>query len=98
MKKNRYTLPYDVSDSVICDFDIVYRIYLVKVEKNKKEGRKDHPSNKTEFKFRSIKDPQQSFEIRHRDFNAKNSGYNFLFKMEKFKSLSKHEVFNDNGK
>ena len=48
--------------------------------------------------FEVNNDPQQSFEVRHRDFNAKNSAYSFLFKMDKFKSLSKHKVFNDDGK
>ena len=41
---------------------------------------------------------QQSFEVRHRDSNAKNSAYSFLFKMNKFKSFSKHKVINDDGK
>ena len=36
--------------------------------------------------------------MRYHDFNAKNSAYNFLFKIDKFKSLSKHKVFNDDGK
>ena len=50
------------------------------------------------MKFPSKKYPQQSFEVRHPEFNAKNSVYSFLFRMDKFKSLSKHKVFNDNGK
>ena len=57
MKKNRYAVPYDVWDSVICDFDKAYRAHLAKVEKNKQEGKEDDPSNKCKFKFRSKKDP-----------------------------------------
>ena len=47
------------------------------VEKNTQEGKENDPSNKFKFKFSSKKDPQQSFEVRHRDYNAKNSAYNF---------------------
>ena len=62
MKKNRYAVLYDVWDSAICDFDKAYRTHLVKVGKKSKEGKEDDPSKKCKFKFRSKKDPQQSFE------------------------------------
>ena len=86
MKKNRYAVSYDVWDSAICDFDTAYRAHLAKVEKIKRKGKEGDPSNKCKFKFR-----------RYRDFTAKNSTNSFLFKMDKFKSLSKHKVFNNDG-
>ena len=88
IKKNRFEVPYDVWDSAICDFDKTYRAYLTKVEKNKQKGKEADPSNKFTFTVRSKKDPQRSFEVRYHDFNAKNSAYNFVFKMDKFESLS----------
>ena len=80
MKKNRYTVPYVVWDSAICDFDKAYKTYLTKIEKNKQEGKEDDPSNKCKFKFRSKQGPQQSIKVRHRDFNANNSVYRFLLR------------------
>ena len=44
-----------------------------------------------------LKVPQQSFEVRRRNFIA-NSVYGFLFKLEKLKNFSKHKVINDDGK
>ena len=57
IKKNRYTLPYDVWDSVICDFDKADRAHLARNEKNK-QGKEDDPSNKCKFQFGSKKDPK----------------------------------------
>eukprot|EP00122_Pirum_gemmata_P000388 Pgem_evm4s340 len=95
--KGKYSDPFDVWDSAICDFDKAYRAHLAKVAKNVEEGKHDDPSNKCKFKFRSKKDLKRSFEIRHRDFNANNSQYSFLFKEGKFEYDSKHKLFNDDG-
>ena len=46
MKNNRYAVPYDVWDSVICDLDKAYRAHLAKFKKNKQEGKEDDSSNK----------------------------------------------------
>ena len=62
----------------MCDFDKACRAHLAMVEENKQEGKEDDSSNKCKFKFRSKKYPQQSFELRHCDFNAKNSAYSFF--------------------
>ena len=62
---------------MICDFDKAYRAHLIKVGKNK-QGKEDDPSNKCKLKFRRKKGPQQSFEVKLRDFNVKNSADSFF--------------------
>ena len=97
MIKNKYSVPFEVWDSAIADFDKAYRAHLAKVKKNRERGKENDASNKCQFKFRSRKDKQESFEVRNRDFNKESGEFSFLFNSTKFAFKSKHKTFHEDG-
>ena len=95
--KGKYTVPLSVWDTAISDFDKAYRAHLAKRNKNKDQGKENDPSNKCCFKFRSKKDPQQSFEVQRDHFNGNHNQHSFLFHEDKFKVKSTHNMYNSDG-
>lgn len=69
-------VPYDVKDVAVTDMDEARKAHFAKLMKQKSKD----PSVRIDakFKFRSKKDPQESFEVRARDMVRKSGNYEEL--------------------
>jgi putative transposase len=73
----------EIKDVAVCDMDKARKAHFAKLAKQKE---KDHfAKHDAKFKFRSKKDPQQSFEVRPRDMVRKTGKFAFL-SLDKLKS------------
>lgn len=76
-------MPGEIKDVAVCDMDKARKVHFAKL--NKIRERDPTATFDAKFKFRSKKDPQESFEVRWRDMNRKRGKLAFL-SLEKLKA------------
>lgn len=76
-------IPSEIKDVAVRDMDKARKAHFAKLKKQKEKN--PNAIHKAKFKFRSKKDPQQSFEVRPRDMIRKNGKFAFL-SLDKLKS------------
>jgi putative transposase len=74
----------DFRDGAVRDLDKAWIAHGAKIKKMKSLGATDLPACK--FKYRSKRDPQQSFEMRGRDWGRSSGQYASVFHRDKLKS------------
>jgi putative transposase len=66
-------IPFDIKDVAVCDYDKARKAHFAKLAK--KKAKDISARHDARFKFRSRKDPQESFEVRGRDMVRSRGSY-----------------------